>query len=88
MGRSGQMGPTARGDAGTMRGQAQTWNGGRWDGRHHRGHFRGPVFGFGFGGGDYYDPYAYAYAPQCEIVRIRHVRPNGRVIYRNAERCY
>jgi hypothetical protein len=66
--------------------------GGRRDGRWHgRRHFRGPGFAFGFGGYPYDDYYygGYAYAePACEYVRVRYIRPNGRVAWRTVERCY
>jgi hypothetical protein len=87
-----------RGDRGPRGGGAQfsqrgggNWSGGNWRGhRHGHRHFR-PGFAFGFGGWPYYDDYygGYAYAePACEYVRVRHVRPNGRVVWRTVERCY
>ena len=55
---------------------------------HHHGHWRGgPAFGFSIG---VPGPYAYApgpYAYGCETVRVRHITPSGRVIYRYEERC-
>src|SRR5690348_2560025 len=58
--------------------------GGHWGGH---GHWRGgPSIGFSFGGPGYgyYDaPYAYA----CESVRVRHVTPSGRVVYRWVRQC-
>lgn len=91
----GGPGPSIRGDGGPrVSGGAQfsqrgsgNWNG-RWDGR--RRHFnRFPRFAFGFGGYPFYDDDYYAYAaPACEYVRVRHVRPNGRVVWRTVERCY
>jgi hypothetical protein len=54
----------------------------------HHGHWRGgPGFGFSIG---VPGPYAYApgpYAYGCETVRVRHITPSGRVIYRFEERC-
>jgi len=78
----------------------RNWSGGNWrrngrfDNRFHN-RFRGGAFAFGFapyGYGyyddyDYYDPYAYAYADDCPVERVRYVR-NGRVFYRNVQRCY
>ncbi len=50
---------------------------------HHGGHWRGgPHVGFSIGvPGPYYGAYA------CETVRVRHVTPSGRVIWRYVERC-
>ena len=94
---SGGSGPSIRGEAGPRAGGGAqfsqrgsgNWNrGGDWRGhRHGHGHrhFRSG-FAFGFGG---YDDYGYAYAqPACEYVRVRYVRPNGRVAWRTVERCY
>lgn len=100
--RMGGPGPTVRGDMGprggggaqfSQRGSGN-WSGvnrgGDWRGhRHGHRHFR-PGFAVGFGGypyDDYYDSYAYA-EPACEYVRVRYVRPNGRVAWRTVERCY
>jgi hypothetical protein len=48
---------------------------------HRHGHWHGgPNFGFSIG-----VPAPYAYA--CETVRVRHVTPSGRVVYRYVERC-
>ena len=50
---------------------------------HHGGHrhWGGPAFGFSIGVPGPYGAYA------CETVRVRHVTPSGRVIYRYVERC-
>jgi len=90
----GDMGPRSGGGAQFSQRGSGNWSGvnrgGRWHqgGRHHR-HFR-PGVAFGFGGypyDDYYGGYAYA-EPACEYVRVRYVRPNGRVAWRTVERCY
>jgi hypothetical protein len=87
----GGPGPSIRGNVGPRGGtqfgqRGGNWNG-NWRGHRHR-HFR-PGFAFGFGGYpyDYYDSYAYS-EPACEYVRVRYVRPNGRVAWRTVERCY
>jgi hypothetical protein len=58
------------------------WSGHHGSGHHWRGnHWRGgPGFGFSVG-----VPAPYAYA--CETVRVRHVTPSGRVIYRWVRDC-
>ena len=73
--------------------------GGHWGGPGISLHFGAPAYGYyGGGGGPYaYGPGPYAYGPgygrayaavpACEIVRVRHVRPNGRVVWRTIERC-
>jgi hypothetical protein len=94
-------GPSMRGDRGPRSGQLtergdrqfsgdRRGDGRQWDGRRHRRHFRGGGFAFGFGDpyyDDYYYPYAYS-EPACELARVRHVRPNGRVVWRTVQRCY
>lgn len=97
---SGGPGPSIRGDAGPRGGNMQfsQRSGGNFSSMHrgdrrHGRHFRhrGSHFAFGFGGYPFYDDHygAYAYAdPACELVRVRHVRPNGRVVWRTVERCY
>ena len=80
----------------------QQWNGGgnhrngnHWNGGH-RNHSHGggwgPGIALGWGGyGGWDDGYgygAYASVDQCETIRVRYVRPNGRVVYRLEERCY
>ena len=98
----GSGGPGIRGEVGPRGGGGAQFSqrggrefsgmhrGGRWDGRRHwRGH-RGSGFAFGYGGYPYDDYYygGYAYAePACEYVRVRHVRPNGRVVWRTVQRC-
>jgi len=48
------------------------WQGGNWQGRHHRGHFRGPVFGFA---APYYYDYATPYAYDDEsCYEVRYIR--------------
>jgi hypothetical protein len=48
---------------------------------HRHGHWSGgPSVGFSIG---VPGPYAYG----CETVRVRHITPSGRVIYRYEERC-
>ena len=70
-------------------------HGGHWHSGGHRGHWHGggwgPGIALGWGGYGYDDGYgygAYAYGDQCETIRVRYVRPNGRVAYRLEERCY
>jgi hypothetical protein len=58
-------------------------HGGHYGGHHWSGgHFRGgPAIGFSFGSG--YGAYGY----DCPLVRIRHVTPRGRVVYRYVSDC-
>ncbi|HKA79606.1 MAG TPA: hypothetical protein VKD43_06205 [Xanthobacteraceae bacterium] len=54
------------------------WQGGNWHGnRHHRGHFRGPVFGFAAPYYDYASPYYY----DDSCYELRYIRGAYRRVY-------
>ena len=69
------------------------WQSGHWR-RYSRGYHYGPSVGFSFGTypyGYYDDSWGYAQAPyaeDCEHIRVRYRRANGRIAYRTVVRCY
>jgi hypothetical protein len=65
------------------------WSGGHWHGRHHGRQWRHRHHhgGFALGSGPSWG-YGYYAEPTCELVRVRHVRRSGRVVWRLVERCY